>query len=81
MDGVKVTSYRAGYVLGACMFNVDIGGLCVLYMGDYFRIVDRYLFVVDVLVILLYVVIVELTYGVSSYSSREEREIWFMEKV
>jgi len=33
VDGIKVTPYRAGHVLGACMFYLDIGGLRVLYTG------------------------------------------------
>jgi len=81
IDGVKVTPYRAGHVLGACMFNVDIGGLRVLYTGDYSRIADRHLPAADVPAIPPHVVIVESTYGVSPHSPREEREIRFTEKV
>lgn len=81
VDGVKVTPYRAGHVLGACMFNVDIGGLRVLYTGDYSRIADRHLPAADVPAIPPHVVIVESTYGVSPHSPREEREIRFTEKV
>ena len=43
IDGIKVTPYRAGHVLGACMFYVDIGGLRALYTGDYSRTPDRHL--------------------------------------
>lgn len=81
IDGVKVTPYRAGHVLGACMFNVDIGGLRVLYTGDYSRVADRHLPAADVPAIPPHVVIVESTYGVSPHSPREEREIRFTEKV
>jgi len=81
VDGVKVTPYRAGHVLGACMFNVDIGGLRVLYTGDYSRTADRHLPAADVPAIPPHVVIVESTYGVSPHSPREEREIRFTEKV
>jgi len=81
VDGVKVTPYRAGHVLGACMFNVDIGGLRVLYTGDYSRTADRHLPAADVPAIPPHVVIVESTYGVSPHTPREEREIRFTEKV
>ena len=81
VDGVKVTPYRAGHVLGACMFNVDIGGLRVLYTGDYSRIADRHLPAADIPAIPPHVVIVESTYGVSPHSPREEREIRFTDKV
>ena len=37
VDGIKITPYRAGHVLGACMFMVDVAGLRVLYTGDYSR--------------------------------------------
>lgn len=81
VEGVKVTPYRAGHVLGACMFNVDIGGLRVLYTGDYSRIADRHLPAADIPAIPPHVVIVESTYGVSPHSPREEREIRFTDKV
>ena len=74
IDGVKVTPYRAGHVLGAAMFNIDIGGLRVLYTGDYSRTFDRHLPGADLPPIPPHVVIVEATYGVSPHSPREERE-------
>lgn len=33
VDGIKITPYRAGHVLGAAMFMVDIGGMRLLYTG------------------------------------------------
>ena len=81
IDGVKVTPYRAGHVLGACMFYVDIGGLRVLYTGDYSRTPDRHLPGADLPPIPPHVVIVEATYGVSPHSPREERERRFTDMV
>jgi cleavage and polyadenylation specificity factor subunit 3 len=43
----KVTAYRAGHVLGAAMFMVEIAGLRVLYTGDYSRLADRHLSAAD----------------------------------
>ena len=39
----QVTAYKAGHVLGAAMFMVEIAGLRVLYTGDYSRQPDRHL--------------------------------------
>ena len=38
-----MTAYKAGHVLGAAMFMVEIAGLRVLYTGDYSRLKDRHL--------------------------------------
>lgn len=43
----QVTAYRAGHVLGAAMFMVEIAGLRVLYTGDYSRLADRHLSAAD----------------------------------
>ena len=42
-----MTAYRAGHVLGAAMFMVEIAGLRVLYTGDYSRLADRHLSAAD----------------------------------
>ena len=44
----QVTPYRAGHVLGAAMFMVDIAGMRCLYTGDYSRIPDRHLPAADI---------------------------------
>jgi len=41
--GIKFTAYKAGHVLGAAMFMINIGGIRVLYTGDYSREQDRHL--------------------------------------
>ena len=81
IDGIKVTPFRAGHVLGACMFQIDIGGLRVLYTGDYSRTPDRHLPGADLPPIPPHVVICESTYGVSPHSPREERERRFTDRV
>ena len=45
---LQVCPYRAGHVLGAAMFLVEIGALKVLYTGDYSRLADRHLSAADV---------------------------------
>lgn len=32
-DGIEVTAYGAGHVVGACMFGVKMGNLSILYTG------------------------------------------------
>lgn len=44
---VQVTAYRAGHVLGAAMFMVEIAGMRLLYTGDYSRLPDRHLSAAD----------------------------------
>lgn len=40
---LQITAYRAGHVLGAAMFMVEIAGMRCLYTGDYSRVSDRHL--------------------------------------
>lgn len=43
----QVCAYRAGHVLGAAMFMVEVAGMRVLYTGDYSRLADRHLSAAD----------------------------------
>ena len=43
IDGIRTDGLRAGHVLGAAMFMVEIGGMRVLYTGDYSRVADRHM--------------------------------------
>lgn len=75
VDGVRVTAYRAGHVLGAAMFMVEVAGMRCLYTGDYSRIADRHMPAADLPVEMRpNIVIVESTYGVSRHLPRKERE-------
>lgn len=75
VDGIKITAYRAGHVLGAAMFMVEIAGMRCLYTGDYSRIADRHMPAADLPVHMRPdIVIVESTYGVSRHLPRRERE-------
>ncbi|KAK9813025.1 hypothetical protein WJX72_007682 [[Myrmecia] bisecta] len=81
IDGIKVTAYRAGHVLGAAMFMVEIAGMRLLYTGDYSRLADRHLSAADVPEVKPHIVVVEATYGVSRHLPRDEREKRFVDKV
>jgi cleavage and polyadenylation specificity factor subunit 3 len=79
---MKFTAYRAGHVLGASMYLIEIDGIKILYTGDYSRERERHLKCaeipenceVDVL-------IVESTYGVEKHENRDRREEKFKDFV
>ena len=75
--GVKFTPYAAGHVLGAAMFQIEIGEVKILYTGDYSMEEDRHLKAAEVPKLRPDVLIVESTYGVQCHNSREERETRF----
>lgn len=81
VNGIQITPYRAGHVLGAAMFMVDIGGMRCLYTGDYSRVTDRHLPAADMPLVTPHIVIVESTYGTSLHGPREVRERTFIDKV
>lgn len=73
-NGIKFTPYNAGHVLGACMYLIEIGGVKVLYTGDYSLENDRHLMAAELPACSPDVLIVESTYGVQVHQSVEERE-------
>ena len=81
VNGILITPYRAGHVLGAAMFCVEIAGMRCLYTGDYSRAPDRHMPVAEVPSVSLDIVIVESTYGVSRHLPGEERERLFTQKI
>ncbi|KXZ41549.1 hypothetical protein GPECTOR_400g230 [Gonium pectorale] len=72
--GMQITPYRAGHVLGAAMFMVEVAGLRCLYTGDYSRLPDRHLPAADIPPVAPHIVIVESTYGTSRHLPRQQRE-------
>eukprot|EP00396_MALV-II-16_sp_LP-1_P000047 gene47-24_t len=80
-EGIRFTCYSAGHVLGACMFMVEIGGIRVLYTGDYSREVDRHLMPAEVPPMRIHVLIVESTYGTQNHMSRTDREQRLLGKI
>lgn len=81
VDGIRITPYRAGHVLGAAMFMIEIGGMRLLYTGDYSRVADRHMPPADLPALRPHIIIVESTYGVSRHLPRDERERRFTERV
>jgi len=79
--GIKVVPYRAGHVLGACMFLVDINGFKTLYTGDYSRKPDRHLPGAELPPVSPDLVVIESTFGINTLRPRQEREAEFCNKV
>lgn len=79
--GIKFQCYRAGHVLGAAMFMINIGGIRVLYTGDYSQEKDRHLPQAEIPMGKVHVLIVESTYGVQNHEPREQREHRFTNSV
>ncbi|KAF4317268.1 hypothetical protein BBO99_00008172 [Phytophthora kernoviae] len=73
-NGIKFTPYNAGHVLGACMYLIEVGGVKVLYTGDYSLENDRHLMAAELPACSPDVLIVESTYGVQVHQSVVERE-------
>lgn len=81
VNGIRITAYRAGHVLGAAMFMVEIAGMRLLYTGDYSRVADRHMPPADLPLLRPHIVVVESTYGVSRHLPRDEREQRFVQRV
>ncbi|CRH01541.1 cleavage and polyadenylation specificity factor, putative [Plasmodium relictum] len=75
---VKFTAYRAGHVIGACMFLIEINNVRFLYTGDYSREIDRHIPIAEIPNIDVHVLICEGTYGIKVHDNRKKREIRFL---
>jgi cleavage and polyadenylation specificity factor subunit 3 len=82
VGGVQLTFYNAGHVLGACMVNVEVAGVSVLYTGDYSCEEDRHLMAAEAPPGLRPdLLVVEATYGLQVHEGREAREKRFLDAV
>lgn len=81
LNGIKFSAFRAGHVLGAAMFLIEIDGIKILYTGDYSREEDRHLKPAEVPDCEIDVLIVESTYGVQKHETRQRREQLFTKYV
>ncbi len=82
--GIKFSAFKAGHVLGAAMFLIEISGVKILYTGDYSREKDRHLQPAEIPnreVHKINVLIVESTYGIHQHEDREEREKNFIKYI
>lgn len=74
VDGIRFTAYYAGHVLGACMYLIEIGGLKILFTGDYSREENRHLPSAEVPPVKPDVLITESTFGTGTLEPRAELE-------
>lgn len=74
LDGIRFTAYHAGHVLGACLYLIEIGGLKVLFTGDYSREENRHLPVAEVPQVKPDILITESTFGTATHEPRMEKE-------
>ena len=81
MNGIKFSAFRAGHVLGAAMFLIEIDGIKILYTGDYSREEDRILKPAEFTDCEVDVLIVESTYGTTEHSDKIIRENKFTKAV
>ena len=79
--GIKFSAFKAGHVLGAAMFLIEISGIKILYTGDYSREPDRHLQPAEIPNKEINVLIVESTYGIHQHENRDEREKNFIKYV
>ncbi|ODV94451.1 hypothetical protein PACTADRAFT_86613 [Pachysolen tannophilus NRRL Y-2460] len=77
IDGIRFTAYHAGHVLGAAMFFIEIGGIKVLFTGDYSREEDRHLNIAEVPLTRPDILITESTFGTATHENRIEKETKF----
>lgn len=75
LNGVRFTAYHAGHVLGACMYLIEIGGLKILFTGDYSRTENRHLHAAEVPQQRPDILICELTFGTGTLEPRAHLEL------
>lgn len=63
IKGIRIKSYYAGHVLGACMFLMEYNGIKVVYTGDFNSNADRHLGAAWIEKIYPDLLITESTYG------------------
>eukprot|EP00730_Choanoeca_flexa_P015314 TRINITY_DN7007_c0_g1_i1.p1 TRINITY_DN7007_c0_g1~~TRINITY_DN7007_c0_g1_i1.p1 ORF type:complete len:703 (+),score=168.43 TRINITY_DN7007_c0_g1_i1:100-2208(+) len=81
IDGLGFTAYCAGHVLGACMYEIAIAGVKILYTGDFSREEDRHLMSAELPPTKPDILITESTFGKYEMEPRSERESKFTGEV
>lgn len=81
VKGIRFTAYHAGHVLGACMYFIEIGGLKILFTGDYSREENRHLISAEIPEMKPDILITESTFGTGILEPRLELENRFTKVV
>ncbi|KAK6464038.1 beta-lactamase-like protein [Scheffersomyces coipomensis] len=74
IDGIRFTAFHAGHVLGACMYFIEIGGLKVLFTGDFSREENRHLHAAEIPPTRPDILISESTFGTGTLEPLPELE-------
>jgi len=80
-NGLKIKSYYAGHVLGACMFLIEYKNLKVVYTGDFNSNADRHLGAAWIEKVRPDALITETTYADTLRDSKRTRERDFLKQV
>lgn len=80
-NGILITPYYAGHVIGAAMFHVRIGEESVIYTGDYSTTADRHLGPAIIDRIQPDLLITESTYGSIIRDCRKSKECEFLQSI
>jgi integrator complex subunit 11 len=78
---IRVTSFYAGHVLGAGIYQIEVDGYKVIYTGDYNTSSDRHLGGAYVPKIYPNLLITETTYGDTVRDTKRVREREFLNKI
>ena len=79
--GIKIKTYYAGHVLGACMFLIEYNGLKVVYTGDFNSSADRHLGAAWIDKVRPNIIITESTYATTVRDSKKARERNFLKEI
>ncbi|KAM0672818.1 putative RNA-processing beta-lactamase [Ordospora colligata] len=80
-NGIYITPYYAGHVLGAAMFHVVVGDQSVVYTGDYSTTPDKHLGPASIKCVKPDILITESTYGSVVRDCRKVKEREFLKAV
>lgn len=72
-EGIKITAYVAGHIVGAAMFIIEIDGVKILYTGDYSCEEDRYIMKAEIPQSNVDILVVESTFGIRVHENRAIR--------
>ncbi|OII77999.1 RNA-metabolising metallo-beta-lactamase family protein [Cryptosporidium andersoni] len=81
VNGINITPYYAGHVLGASMFHVEVGNESIVYTGDYNMVRDRHLGPASIKKLFPDVLLSESTYATYIRPSRRSTERVFCEMI
>merc|ERR1719204_2419776 len=79
VNGIKFQAFYAGHVLGAAMFQLEIGNVRIMYTGDYSMYDDRHLRGAEIPSEKPDILLVESTFGVQQLRPIEQREKDFLD--